>query len=206
MANLPAHGKALAWAEKQLGEREHPDGSNTGPFVVSCQRATWLPGTRWPWCVAFWQKAWKEAGRPLPWLGAGAYALLSWARKEGWAVDLDRAVPGDAVVFNIGSGHCAMLARPYKQTKPNVETVDGNVSDMVARRTRPAALVRGCVHVPEHPQPKPPPRKPLFEIVTSESGHAKVVYVAPKRAVAKKLAKVFNKHGGLTVRRHKRKP
>lgn len=202
---MTAHQKALKWAVAQDGKLEVPAGSNTGPFVVSCQRATWLPGTRWPWCVAFFQKAWKEAGQPLPYLGAGAYALLAWARKEGWAVTLEHAVPGDAVIFNIGSGHCGILAKPYKQTRPNVETVDGNVSDRVARRVRSATLVRGCVHVPEHHQPKPPPKKRLFEIVTSESGHAKVVYVAPKRAVAKKLASVFNRRGGLTVRRHKRK-
>lgn len=213
---MPAdqHTRALAWAKAQEGKHEVPPGSNTGPFVRMCQRATWLAGTRWPWCVAFWIKAWRETGRALPYLGAGAYAMLAWYHSHAptWVVPLERAKPGACVIFNIGAGHAAMLERPYLETKPYVHTIDGNVSDQVAPRVRPASLVRGVVDPPEvsklPPQDLPEPqlrRRPLFEVVTSESGHAKVVYVSGERAISRKLGTLLNRYGGLTIRRHKRR-
>jgi hypothetical protein len=44
-SGLTHHEKALSWLRSHVGETEHPKGSNTGPFVRSCQAATWLGGT-----------------------------------------------------------------------------------------------------------------------------------------------------------------
>jgi hypothetical protein len=200
--NVSGHLAALQWARRQLGEHEQPPGSNTGPFVVECQRATWLAGTRWPWCVAFYLRAWQATGRPLPWRGAGAWAFLDWARKAGWAVPLERAVPGDAIVWRFGSGHCSMLDQPYAATRPLVVTVDGNVSDAVQRRRRPAAEVLGAIHV--HATQQQPARPPLFEVATSISGHRKLLLVGGRRKVARRLAGLVNRWGGVTVSRHRR--
>lgn len=197
------HGKALAWAKEQLGKAEVPPGSNTGPFVYSCQQATWLSGTRWPWCVAFWQKAWAEAGYRMPWRGAGAYALLDWAKTVRWDVRWDSAEPGDAVIVNIGSGHCAMLAGPVEHGQ--VPTINGNWNNEVALHTFDISQVRGFVHVPADKVTVTPPAKPpVFEVVTSASGKRKVVYVSGEKAISRKLGAILNRWGGITIRRQKK--
>jgi hypothetical protein len=185
MPSSSLHGKALAWAQQHLGDTEVPPGSNTGPFVYSCQQATWLPGTRWPWCVAFFQKAWQTTGFKMPWLGAGAYAFLDWAKGAGWAIKGLDAVPGDAVILNIGAGHCAMLSEPVKDGK--VPTISGNYGDKVAAHVFDISLVRGFIHIPADktvPLPKPA-KPPVFEVVTSASGKRKVVYVSGAKAISK---------------------
>lgn len=202
------HEKALAWMTKNLGQHENPAGSNTGTFVQSCQAATWLPGTRWPWCVAAWVKAWKVAGLKLPYLGAGAYAMLDWykAHAHSWVVPIDKAKPGAAVIFNVGSGHVAMLAKPYARTKPNVVTRGGNEGDAMREVTRHVSLVRGVVDPPEQIAPKQRPKQakpPVFEVVTSASGHKKVVYVSGQKAISRRLGKLLNRYGGITIRRRK---
>lgn len=204
---LTQHQKALAWARTKIGQHERPVGSNRGPFVELCQRSTWLGGTGWPWCVSFWVKAWTQAGRKLPYRGAGAYEFLRWHQKNlpGWVVPLERAKPGAAVIWNIGAGHQSMLAKPYSRTKPNVVTVDGNVSDRVIECTRPHQLVRGCVDPPGDIGEVPPARPPLFEVVSSASGH-KRIYVSTAGAVGKRLPEILRRHPlGVTVRRRKRK-
>lgn len=206
---MTQHQQALAFARANLGKHEVPAGSNTGPFVIFCQRATWLGGTRWPWCVAFWVRAWTETGRKLPYRGAGAYAFLDWHRKNvpAWVVPIEKARPGAAVIFNIGSGHQAMLARPYATTKPYVHTIDGNVGHAVASRERHVSTVRGVVDPPEKDLGTVPPAKvPMFEVVTSESGHSKLVYVSGAKAVSRKLGQILNRYGGVTIRRRKTKP
>jgi hypothetical protein len=205
-SGLSQHEKALAWARSKVGEKESPPGSNRGKFVQSCQSSTWLGGTSWPWCVSFWVKAWTQAGRKLPYRGAGAYEFLRWHQKNlpGWVVSLEKAKPGAAIIWNIGSGHQSMLDKPYKDTKPNVHTVDGNVSDMVALRVRDHKLVRGCVDPPEDVGKVPDARPPLFEVVSSASGHRKI-YVSTAGAVGRKLPLILKRHPlGVTVRRHKR--
>lgn len=202
MMTTTLHGKALAWAEKTLGETEVPPGSNTGPFVQSCQQATWLSGTRWPWCVAWFQKAWAQTGYRMPWLGAGAYAFLEWAKSVGWAVRWDQAVPGDGVVLNIGAGHMAMLSGAIHHGK--VPTISGNYGDKVAAHTFDISQVRGFIHIPaDKTVPLPPVKPPMFEVVTSASGKRKVVYVSGATAISKRLGKLLNHYGGITIRRKK---
>jgi hypothetical protein len=196
------HERALAWARAQVGRHEIPDGSNSGPFVELCQRATWLPGTGWPWCVAMFIAAWRHgADVILPWLGAGAYAFLDWATKNGSAVSLEHAIPGDAVILNIGAGHCAMLAQPYDGGTV-VHTIDGNWSNSVETVAHPADAVRGCVHVHERfaVRRKIPPARPhVFEVATSATGHRKVVYVSGRRAIAGHIARLLNRFPRVTI-------
>jgi len=88
---FPKHAKALRSALQDIGVKEQPNGSNSGPRIVTYQRATWLPGTGWPWCVAFCLYHLQKAGGfILPYRGAGAYAYLDWARANGWAVPAGR--------------------------------------------------------------------------------------------------------------------
>lgn len=202
---MSEHAAALKNLMDNAGQKEHPAGSNSGPFVQMCQRATWLPGTHWPWCVAAWVWAWTKAGYKLPYKGAGAWAMLDWYSKNapGWVVPLARAKPGAAVILKEGSGHCAMLAKPY-DGHGTVHTVDGNWGDQVSITTHPASGVKGCVDPPEAAWTKPVAKPPLFEVVTSASGHAKVVFVGKQGAVGKQVGKLLNKWGGVTIRRHKK--
>jgi hypothetical protein len=198
----PLHDRVVrfALAEYQHGVREDPPGSNTGPRVREYQAATWLGGTGWPWCCAFAVWCWQKAlGRPLPYRGAGAYAWLDWARKAGWVVDAQHAIPGDFVVFNIGAGHMAILREPV--TRGEVLTVDGNVSDAVGLRSRTLSTVRGFVHIPEQPVAVEA-RPPMFEVITSETGY-KVIYVSGANAVAKRLPGFLRRHPVLTIRRRR---
>lgn len=202
MTTTSLHGKALAWAHSTIGRGEVPPGSNTGPFVQSCQQATWLPGTRWPWCVAWFQKAWAQTGYRMPWLGAGAYAFADWARGAGWTVHSEVAVPGDAVILNIGAGHCAMLSAPIRHG--DVPTISGNYGDKVAEHVFDIAQVRAFIHIPaDKTVPLPPVKPPMFEVVTSASGKRKVVYVSGANAISKRLGKMLNRWGGITIRRKK---
>ena len=205
-SGLSQHEKALAWARSKIGQHEQPMGSNRGPFVHSCQASTWLGGTGWPWCVAFWIKAWTQAGRKLPYRGAGAYEFLKWHQKNlpSWVVPLEKAKPGAAIIWNLGSGHLSMLDRPYSETKPMVHTTDGNVSDAVAKRVRDHKLVRGVVDPHEDVGAIKPAKPPLFEVVSSASGHKKI-YVSTAGAVGRKLPLILKRHPlGVTVRRKKR--
>ena len=195
----PKHEKAVAQAKADLrrGTREVPMGSNSGPRVRQMQGHTWLGGTGWPWCVAACVCWAEEAGFRLPYQGAGVFAYLDWARKVGWAVPAAKAIPGDFVCFNIGSGHMAMLVS--KVSGGLVHTIDGNSSDRVKENRRSSRLVRGYVHLPEkHSIAKPKPN--LWEVVTSESGSRRI-YVASAPGVAKKLPGILKKHPkGVEVR------
>lgn len=200
------HHKALEWAESKEGQREIPMGKNRGPFVELCQHATWLGGTGWPWCVAFWIKAWTVAGRKLPYLGAGAYEFLRWHKQHlpGWVVPLAKARPGAAVILNVGAGHLAMLARAWHPGE-KVRTINGNVHDSVDYVDWDAHLVRGVVDPAEDIGIVKPAKKPRYEIVTSESGHAVlIVSDRPLGQLSKFLPKVLKKHRQVTIRRKKR--
>lgn len=201
LAKFPRHEAELASALKDVGVREQPTGSNTGPRVRVYQAATWLGGTGWPWCAAFCCYQAEQAGFALPYKGAGAYAWLDWARGAGW--DTTAPIPGDWVVWDIGAGHISILREPIKDGY--VDTVDGNASDSVMLCSRPFSLVRGFIHLPEKEATLPPPAKPpMFEVVTSESGH-RVIYVSGASAIGKRLPRFLKRHPrGLTIRRRKK--
>lgn len=204
---MSKHEAVVAWLEKHVGEHEVPAGSNTGPFVQQCQAATWLPGSRWPWCVATWVKAWTVAGYKLPYLGAGAYAMADWYKQHcpAWIVPLSKAKPGAAVILNIGAGHCATLVEKYV-SGGSIKTIDGNWGDKVSATTHKVSEIR-CVIDPPEKQTGiiPPAKKPVFEVVTAASGHSKVVFVSGSKAIGRKLPQLLNRFGGVTIRRRKRK-
>ena len=109
---MSKHQQALAAAIADIGAREHPMGSNTGPYVITCQRASWLGGTGWPWCRAAVLK-WRKQGGDKPGdLSPGAWDAYERARKRGETVPpamWEKVIPGDEVIWNIGSGHSSLL-------------------------------------------------------------------------------------------------
>lgn len=200
------HQAALAWLKKHVGEHEQPMGSNRGAFVQLCQAATWLAGSGWPWCVATWVKAWTVAGYKLPYKGAGAYVMLDWYRKNApaWVVPLSKAKPGAAVILNIGSGHLATLAEKYV-SGGSIKTIDGNWGDKVEATTHQVSEIRGVIDPPEKAPPMPPAKPPVWEVVTSASGHKKLVFASGAKGVGRKLPQLLNRFGGVTIQRRKRK-
>lgn len=204
-AKYPRHEKAVANADhdRALKVQEVPLGSNRGPRVYEMQQHSWLGGTGWPWCVAACITWAEEAGLKIPYRGAGAYDYHRWATSHGMTVPLARGMPGDFVVWNVGAGHMSMLRKTW--TGGAVETVDGNVSDRVDLRTRSHTLVRGgtVIHLPEKAVASPPPKPPVFEVVSGENG--KIVYVSGARAVGRWLNRFLlrNPNTPLRIRRKK---
>lgn len=171
-------------ARTHKGKTEIPPASNRGPFVEACQKATWLPGTGWPWCAAFVCYVAREAGVPLQFNSAGAHDIRDRYQKAGFGVTLAEAKPGDVIDFNIGSGHTGILVA---KSGGNVITVDGNWANAVTEHATSQSLVRGVWRIPgvETSKPPPEPKKklPPFVVATSMSGHRKVLFTGSKKGL-----------------------
>ena len=173
---LTKHEAALKYAISQIGVREQPPGSNTGPEVRKYQKdGSWLPGTGWPWCAAFFNYCVQVGGFQGLDRTAGAWDALARAGRKGWGLapkDWEKVIPGDGVVFNTGSGHIAVVERIKDGV---VFSVDGNSSDMVKRCQRPLTSVRGFVAWPENGTQVASKRGRLVQVVGGESGNRKLV-------------------------------
>jgi len=125
---------ALRWAlrEAKRGVREK-GGNNRGPDVEKYQRATWLSGTGWPWCMAFVVWCFRQAGYDIR-RTAGVEDFDTWARSEGTQVD--RPLRGDVVLFDLdGDGkyddHTGFVVRCLSIRIAGswlLRTVEGNTS------------------------------------------------------------------------------
>jgi len=215
MTDYPKHEKAHAYATHCIGVHESPTHSNRGPIQVSnpsggvsfFEEHDFVAGEGYPWCATLWLTSWAEAGHPFPYRSPGAYALGDWAKKHGWAKPIGRLVPGDACVWNEGSGHLSMFER-FDPSTGLVHTIDGNWNDRVQRATHRISSLRVGIHVPEQ-HTVLPPKDPYFVIATSVNGHKKILF--SKRATEKKvlgiLPRLVHKFGasGITIKRSKNK-
>lgn len=173
---MTKHEAALKFAISQIGVHEQPPGSNTGPEIRKYQKdGTWLAGTGWAWCAAFFNYAVQVGGFQGLDRTAGAWDALARAGKKGWGLapkDWEKVIPGDGVVFNTGSGHIAVVERIKDGV---VFSVDGNALDMVKRCQRPLTFVRGFVAWPENGTQVASKRGRLVQVVGGESGNRKLV-------------------------------
>lgn len=152
---------ALAVAIGELGVREEPPGSNSGPrvrqYLAGCVRDVDSDGdldkiglSAGSWCAAFTGWCDAQAGVPRTWRAA-VHEIVSDARKAGTLRGLDYTPrPGDLAIFKRdgqdprkgGLGH---VARVEKVEGGTFTAIDGNsAGDKVARVVRPmtdAALV-----------------------------------------------------------------
>jgi hypothetical protein len=120
---------------------------------------------------------------------ASAWDALDRAAKKGWTLPPEQfsgAVAGDLVVFNIGSGHIAILDR-FESVggETVVHTIDGNASDQVKRCERPLSSVKGFITWPEQDLPAGKQRK-IAQVVGGESGKRKLVVGPVKVPLPKK--------------------
>jgi CHAP domain len=208
----PKHANALAWAIDEIGVTEHPMGSNLGQRVEFYQKFDWINGGGYAWCVCFFQAAWAVGAKePLPYRTAGAWDYYRWAAEAGpkWyatQAQWRQVKPGDGVVFNVGSGHMAIVEYFEEVgSKVLVHSVDGNSSDQVKRATRELSLVRGFVTPPEVETRPPPVKQPNWTVVTSESGSKRILYSGKAMPSNQTIAKWVRKHNGVTIKRGKKK-
>lgn len=83
--------RAREIARTQLGVKEHPPGTNSGPKVNEYLRSTGL-GPGYPWCMAFVHWSYRKAGLILKFPNPASVGFFEqWARKNGYLVS---SLPG----------------------------------------------------------------------------------------------------------------
>jgi hypothetical protein len=136
----------VAAAAAEVGQAEQPPGSNDSPRIAQYRAATaGAPGPG-PWCAYFTSWACRQAGVPVGDHGEGfgsVDALYAWAQRSGRAAPSGSGYvpkPGDLIVFN---EHIGIV----ENVLPNgqIQTIEGNSSDQVSRRTRPPGDAVGFV-------------------------------------------------------------
>jgi hypothetical protein len=126
----------VAAASAEVGQAEQPPGSNDSPRIAQYRAATaGAPGPG-PWCAYFASWACRQAGVPVGDHGEGfgsVDALYAWAQRTGRAQPAGSGYvpkPGDLIVFHQHIGIVETVL-PGGQ----IQTIEGNSSDRVSRRT-----------------------------------------------------------------------
>ena len=148
-AVAPSNGGSalLAAVQREVGVAEQPPGSNDSPRIAQYRQATAGSGVG-PWCAYFTSWAAREAGIPLGDSGQGfgrVDDVYAWAQRTGRAVPNGPGVvprPGDLIVWD---EHIGVVESVLPDG--SVQTIEGNSSDQVARRTHPAAGALGYVRM-----------------------------------------------------------
>jgi uncharacterized protein (TIGR02594 family) len=140
--------RLVAIAQRELGVRESPPGSNNSPRIAQYRSATaGAPGPG-PWCAYFLSWVARQAGVPLGERGQGFGAVeqvWSWAQRTDKALPASATPrPGDLIVW--GGRHIGMVERVGQDG--TIHTIEGNSSDRVTRRTyRPGSGMTGYVRL-----------------------------------------------------------
>ncbi len=152
--------RALKFAKGEIGIKEHPPGSNSGPRVREYQAASSLGGTGWPWCGALMAWAYGKAGRPLKGFNNAYvpdYVATARRNEDGLrVVSAEKARPGDLVCFDWGgdgtSDHIGILETPVRSGR--FQSIEGNTSfsnnsngGEVMRRDRNVSQVQCFIRV-----------------------------------------------------------
>jgi hypothetical protein len=126
----------VAAAAAEVGQAEQPPGSNDSPRIAQYRAATaGAPGPG-PWCAYFTSWACRQAGVPVGDHGEGfgsVDALYAWAQRSGRAAPAGSGYvpkPGDLIVFN---QHIGVVENVLPGGQ--IQTIEGNSSDQVSRRT-----------------------------------------------------------------------
>lgn len=123
---------ALRIALRQVGVKEEPANSNTGPMVRAYQSATDVPGTGWPWCAAFALWCYRQAGAGQPYLSAYVPALRNWYQAHQRRLAAAQVKPGDFVIYewehDQTPDHIGLFRRWMDAGHTKFEAVEGNTS------------------------------------------------------------------------------
>ncbi|MEA2480470.1 MAG: hypothetical protein QOJ07_2392 [Thermoleophilaceae bacterium] len=148
--SAPAGGsvaeKILNAARGELGVTEQPPGSNNSPRIAEYSSATAGSPGPGPWCAYFVSWCARQAGAPIGDNGSGlgaVDAVRSWGQRTGRALPAGQAPqPGDLILFH---EHIGIV----ESVGPNgqINTIEGNSSDRVTRRTHSPGDATGYVRV-----------------------------------------------------------
>jgi hypothetical protein len=172
MSTLPLRQKLIDIATAQVGVREVPRNSNTGPQVLQYQRATNLGGTGWPWCAAFVCWCLREWGRDPEVLDAlkltpdtfaawrprtaAAYGFHEWAAKRNLTIFDENENPGEATlhtgdIVTFDTSHIGLLRGDANTT---IYTIEGNTDEAgsregggVYKKSRPRPYLRKVIRL-----------------------------------------------------------
>lgn len=139
----------LTIAQAELGTMEIPANSNNVKYN------TWyygkaVSGSAYPWCMAFVQWVFNQAGMKLPYLTASCNSLLTWYQKNKPASVVKTPVPGAIIIYNfshtgivesVGNG---MVTAIEGNTSPGATGSQSN-GGMVCRRTRSTSLITAYI-------------------------------------------------------------
>lgn len=140
--------QVLDAARRELGTKEFPANSNNVKYNTWFYSRTVrdTATTKYPWCMAFVQWAFAQAGMKLPYTTASCNGLLNWYKKNRPAGVVKEPQPGDIVIYNFG--HTGIVEAVDKGT---ITAIEGNTSPgtagsqsnggMVCRRTRNTSTV-----------------------------------------------------------------
>jgi hypothetical protein len=137
---MPASGgtaggrAALAAAQAEVGQAEQPPGSNDSPRIAQYRQATAGSGVG-PWCAYFVSWAARQAGTPIGDQGQGygrVDDVWAWGQRTGRAMPATGTVPqsGDLIVWDEHIGIVESVG-----ADGSINTVEGNSSNQVSRRT-----------------------------------------------------------------------
>ncbi|HEV2999866.1 MAG TPA: CHAP domain-containing protein [Solirubrobacteraceae bacterium] len=126
--------RMLAAAQAEVGQAEQPPGSNDSPRIAEYRTATAGSGIG-PWCAYFVSWAARQAGAPVGEQGQGfgsVAALAAWGERTGRSLPAGSTPqPGDVIVW--GGRHVGIVENVLPDGR--IQTIEGNSSDRVARRT-----------------------------------------------------------------------
>jgi hypothetical protein len=143
-----AGGRIVAAAEAEVGQAEQPPGSNDSPRIAQYRSATAGNPGPGPWCAYFVSWAARQAGAPVGDNGQGfgsVDALYSWAQRAGRAQPVGSSYvpkPGDLIVFH---EHIGIVENVMPDG--TIQTIEGNSSDRVSKRTHPRGDAVGFVRM-----------------------------------------------------------
>jgi hypothetical protein len=146
--------RALAMARTQIGVKEQPPGSNSGPQVTVYQKTT--GAYREPWCASFAKWSYKAVGATPAQLSRATADVTTWLAYAHVSLGVVRA--GDLVIYNWDGGDVDHIGLFDHWATKGSELVacEGNTSESgsqsnggeVMLRTRAVNLVAAFVRIP----------------------------------------------------------
>lgn len=134
--------KVAARAQRYAGVEENPLGSNTGKPYPNQWELKWGMGVGWPWCGAYADAMYDEAGVDDDGIGHPSTAVM-YERAKAQGAIVKRAIPGAFILWP--GKHVGIVVRDLGNN--TAYTIEGNSGDGVRYRTRAYGPGTGAVIV-----------------------------------------------------------
>jgi len=142
--------KILDIARKELGVKESPPSSNEVKYNAWYYGRN-VSGAAYPWCMAFVQWVFHQAGARLPYITASCSGLLVWYKRNRPECVHKTPRPGDIVIYDFGHtgivesvGSGGTITAIEGNTSPGSSGSQSN-GGMVCRRTRRTSVVTNYI-------------------------------------------------------------